>query len=225
MNFQAKKMSKLDLVTFLVVAMLVSFDRPVAAGCYHLVKQYYECAYAIMDSFSDPNFVGGFYQSYKESASSYNNDKLDDGFFKQLGLLNMSFDEAMNFFKSIYDEITDCSTEFCKCVNSVSTVYGSSEYDVFFQNVIVFQQVKSIVANFIDAYRPYLLPSELIFHEWSELDTDQQVLPTLNEFCIRNEFTANRLRFYNLTESCLIKNQSVRRLKTPINSIKYVNNS
>lgn len=195
-----------------------------AYECYNLIEKFYECSYSSLSKNSNDSSLKETTQNEEFkiqafdlnvlSPSSSATTTLNDSFYKEFGLLNMSFDESMELFKSIYDELEDCETDLCKCVTSSSSssyVIGGDVYSVFFRDEALLQQIKGIISAFIEAYKASLRPTNVLVNECiAALDDDTQlVLPTLCEFCVINDYSKDRLKFYNSIDKCFMENRSV----------------
>lgn len=183
----AKKIS----IVLIIIAAFLLFGQVENSG-FQLVKQYYECKNLVMI----PNNFSYTHKHYYPDPNVPNN-RLNDTFYQRIGLQNMTFDQAMSLFRTIFMEIRSCPRQtpfLCNCVNSLFS--GTTvDQSVLFRNETVFAQVKLIVNTFITKFRPFLVSSQNGFlSDWFFHGHD---LPTLIQFFFNYDYTTTRLLFYN----------------------------
>lgn len=188
---------KFLFISVYLILSLVAFDQ-INANCNDLIQQYYECKYLHM-SIQNNTWGELDYRPVK----SIRNNKLDDKFYRRHGLAKMDFDDGMHLFKKIYDETENCHTKFCKCV-SFKHIDNYNNFSILFRNETNFPQVKKIVEGFIRKFKSKLLPYDKVpvpvmyDGPWGP----EKNFPTIQKFCYRNDFSWERLMYYNYSASC-----------------------
>lgn len=130
------------------------------------------------------------------------NNILSDAYYRKLGYANMTFDQAYDEIKRVYDETAgeSCSSdEFCACANSYQ-IYkdedlANEDYRVMFSNETILAQAKKIVSEFMEKYKDYIL-SEKEYTQYCER-YDFSLPPTLIAFFLKYDFTFKRLYAYD----------------------------
>lgn len=132
-----------------------------------------------------------------------NMDKeLSDKFFENLVSKEMNFDKAMDLFRTIYTETYNCTSDFCRCAR-VKVNDKKGNYSIFFRQKDLFPHVKIIIESFNKMFRPIRLSHDSInvlfvsYHQPNTLRFLQG-----GEFCIRHDYSANRLDFYKYEFTC-----------------------
>lgn len=184
-----------------ILLTMLALITQVELRCYDLVKQYYECQNLTMTKMNYSMNQVYYYPNY-----SIPNNKLNDSFYQRLGLENMTFNRAMDLFRLIHTRTNNCTTEFCNCVSFHHIDTSNSYFSIYFRNETNFLQFRDIVASFINKFRNFMY----------SLNSTQLRLsysyehPTLSRFCMTNEYTTQRLRYYNYSlMSCVYRNYSV----------------
>lgn len=172
----------------LIVLLLITFHL-VDSQCFDLVNQYYQCRNLTMIKSRDR--LG---EIYLPDAKVPNNT-LSDSFYKSLGLDSMTFNQAINQFKSIYTEIVSCkNSTFCDCIGS----RYSKNYAQLFTNDTILNQARPILSSFVTKNQASLLDFSILQNMFS----DGIRLPTLAKFCVNYEFAGSRLTFYKNLFKC-----------------------
>lgn len=160
---------------------------------YDLVRQYGWCKNLTMILYNS-TYTPPFYMP----DPNVPNNILNDTYFQKMNLSSMSFYDAMNFFRRIYLETNNCSSRFCNCV-SWDVIDAHGAYSVVFRNDTNFHQVVSLVELFLEKLKPKLLPYSVLQYSYPFYDSPN--LTTLVQFSIKNDYSSNRMAFYNTT-SC-----------------------
>ena len=130
--------------TFLILLAVLTITTRVKSECFELVQQYYECKNLVM---IDPNPINEYKIPRKAYIpdSSIPNNQLKDTFYQSLNLTNMTMNQAMDLFLTIYTEIYNCSSAFCNCTKTGIIIdYMNGEYNrysLYFLNETTFDQV------------------------------------------------------------------------------------
>ena len=91
------------------------------------------------------------------------NNTLNDAYYRNIGLANMTFNETYAMVARIYDAIgRKCRGPNCICYNSY-IFHSYDDHSVMFLNVTILEQAKRIVWAFIEKFRGNLYNQQLIF--------------------------------------------------------------
>ena len=185
----------IKLAIFIALA-IIFINKQVDCQCANLIQQYYQCKHLKMTNSTDPSYLTyGVGPAYVPDASIRNNT-LNDTFYQNLNLGQMTFDQAMQLFWNIYNETNNCNSKFCDCV-SKGLIDQTTGGTVAFRNATIYPQMKSILLSFINNNKPYMFSySQYYFYA-------TQNLSTLNRFCMNYDYSRNRLAYYSNTQSCL----------------------
>jgi len=192
-----KKMKMKTLMIIIVVTTLFTIAQ-VKSECFELVQQYYECKNLIMRNINNPD---SFPEKPYEPNPFYPNNKLNNTFYKNLNLDKMSFDQAMEFFRAIYnDTFNNSTTDFYKCVSTGiinEYKYGNgNSFSTFFLNETNFKQMKTILSEFIIKFESNLLPYSSLKDFFASKSHGGQYLPSLAQFCMKFDYTDDRFNYY-----------------------------
>lgn len=174
------------MITFVLLLSLSTLNLVENSGIYTLM-QYFECQNLKMIPNSQQVYVPN---------PNISNNTLNDNFYKtKLGLLNMTFDQAMGLMRRIYNETNqNRSSEFSRCTR---TRYANSNIDfsgLFVRNETIFLQTKRIVLDFINKFKGLYDNNS---KERAANYIRRSDMPTLVEFFIRNEFSLPRIDLFN----------------------------
>ena len=188
----------IKLVIFITFLAIFS-DSRVDCQCANLVQQYYQCKYLKMTNNTDFLYVlYGYGPAYVPDASIPNNT-LNDTFYQNLNLGQMTFDQAMQLFWNIYNETNNCNSAFCDCViKGILDQATATPAKINFNNATIYPQMKSILQAFLNKYKPFLSP----YSQLTSYFSATQNFPTLNQFCVNYDYSKMRLLYYSNTRSC-----------------------
>lgn len=160
---------------------------------YELIKQNEECRLLKMIK-DDDNIY------FPDDEKLHNT--LDDKHYQKLNLKTKTFDEAMNFYRSMLANLTTgCKSKQCECTRSLFVEQDLSTYNVLFSSETNFSQTKRIVSSFLNKYKSDQLSTKIIIeNEFKE--EKEYILPTLMGFFVNFDFTINRVSFYNESVKC-----------------------
>ena len=198
-------MTKSNYLGLVLVSLSLLLVTEINCQCYDLIDQYYSCKnlkmvhttcsfYDTAVPYSSDNNNTGSNCIYEPDTSIPNN-KLTDSFYRKKKLDKMSFNEAMNLFKKIYDEIDGCDTEFCECVQKRS--FYPVPYDIYFRDDDTFKDVKKIIKAYNEKYQSRMLPYEEIKYNFPQGGSK-----ILQKFCAKYDFTNIRLYTYKDVTKC-----------------------
>lgn len=203
---------------FILLVTLASINE-IKSECFELLQQYYECKHLVMinpNNDSNSNFPPSTYIPNP----SIPNNQLNDTFFQSLNLAAMNFDQAMNLFRSIYNETFSCSSEFCKCVTTgLIDQYTHGKYNrfsLFFRNQTNFEQMKIILLAFLVENQPRLLSNDVLESYFALFTHGNQSLPTLVQFCKLYDYTDDRFYYYDSYSYDCVKDDIVTRFYNQI---------
>ena len=194
----------------------------VKSECFELIQQYYECKNLVMidpnnvtyppspfifDASNKPN------ENYKYPPKTYipnpsiPNNKLSDTFYQNLNLNQMTIDQAMDLFRSIYNEIYNCNSAFCKCTKTgIIMDYMNGEYNqysLYFLNETTLNQIKIILSEFNSKFKPNMKSYSSLQTFFQSKIHSNQTLPTLAQFCMKYDYTDERFLYYSGSIDCL----------------------
>ena len=188
--------------TFLILLAVLTITTKVKSECFELVQQYYECKNLVM---IDPNPKN----EYKFPRKAYipdpsiPNNQLNDTFYQTLNLTQMTMDQAMGLFRTIYNEIYDCNSSFCYCTKSVFGIYYQyNQYSPYFLNETTFEQVKIILSEFNIKFQSNMKSYSSLQTFFDSKTHSNQTLPTLAQFCMNYEYTDERFIYYSNSIDC-----------------------
>lgn len=184
--------SKKFILSLTLLAICLGIATQVRSECLQLTRQYFECKNLKMVK-SALTHKCHYYRPDK----SQPNNTLDDSFYQTLGLSDMNFNEAMDMIRGIYQENENCSNpEFCDCVNKRlnGPTFWKQNNSILFLNDTNYQDSLNIVSQFIERYSADIKSDEKIEQIYVRPKNN---LPTLNKFCMANEYTFYRACFYN----------------------------
>ena len=193
----------------------------VKSECFELIQQYCECKNLVM---IDPNNAPKYPNDYKKTGFNFLNEEynyqpktyipdptiennlLNDAFYQSLNLNQMTIDQAMNLFRTIYNEIYNCNSTFCNCVKTgIIMDYMSGEYNrysLYFLNETTFEQVKIILFEFNNKFQSDMLNYSSLQTFFDSKTHSNQTLPTLAQFCMKYDYTNERFLYYNGSKDC-----------------------
>lgn len=128
------------------------------------------------------------------------NNKLNDSYFEQQGLANMTLDDSFDLVKRIYDQLDKCDTRFCQCTKSYPFIdlnYFPNDYSAMFRHPSFLSQAKSIVTTFIEKYKSGVLQPNALAKYSS--DFILSFGPTLTKFLVNNDYSIQRLYVYTFS--------------------------
>ena len=183
------------ILLLLTVSLLFVFGpKPnrVNGQCYDLIHQYSQCKHLKMSK-SNYSVYSYTFERFTPVSNTSNNE-LTDRYYRKLK--GMSFEKAMNLFRKIYTETENCSSEFCQCVSlGVIDLYG--KYSMYFRNESIFRHVVKIIGAFHKKFEPKLLSYNDLKYSLEFDPYSSQNLSSLAQFCIKYDYSKNRLRYYN----------------------------
>jgi hypothetical protein len=185
--------------TFLILLAVLTITTRVKSECFELVQQYYECKNLVM---IDPNPKN----EYKIPRKAYipdpsiPNNQLNDTFYQTLNLTQMTIDQAMGLFRTIYNETYNCISAFCNCTKSEFGEYF--QYRLYFLNETTFDQVKIILSEFNTKFQSNMKSYSLLQTFFDSKTHSNQTLPTLAQFCMNYEYTDERFLYYSNSTDC-----------------------
>ena len=207
--------------TFLIVLAVVTIITEVKSECFELVQQYYECKNLVMidpnnvtyppspfvfDASNKPN------DNYKYPPKTYipnpsiPNNKLSDTFYKNLNLNQMTMDQAMNLFRTIYTEMNNCSSAFCNCTKTgIIMDYMNGEYNrysLYILNDTTLDQAKIIMSEFNSKFQSKMKSYSSLQTFFNSKTHSNQTLPTLAQFCMKYDYTDERFLYYSGSTDC-----------------------
>lgn len=185
-------MIKIGKFLTILIVMIVRINRT-SNSSITLIKQYYECKNLKM--IKQESHHGIIYLPDPSVAKN----RLDDSFYERLGFANMTFDEAMELVKKIYNESTNDPTkpdkdDFRTCVRSYARG-DRDDHSEMFRNETILEQAKHIVSLFIKKNKKYTLPEREIqrkFREWR-----MSFAPALIKFLVNNDYSLDRIDVYD----------------------------
>lgn len=163
--------------SFVLTILLALIKSQVNGDVSELIQKYYNCK-----------------NKYSENPLS----RIDDSFYKQLGIDKMNFDEGMSFIRKIYTDTENCETKFCICVNEY--IDQNEKYNIFFRNESIFAGVKSIISAFNNKYNNKNYLKSLKISQTNVKDGNKY--PTIVRFLIKYDYTSEKNRFYNNLPDC-----------------------
>jgi hypothetical protein len=203
------------------ILALLNIITKVKSECFELVQQYYECKNLVM---IDPNNV-----TYPESPFVFDdsnkpiddnnyppktyipdatkpNNQLNDAFYQSLNLNQMTIDQAMFLFRTIYNETYDCSSAFCNCTKTgIIMDYMNGEYNrysLYFLNETTLDQVKIILSEFNTKFQSNMKSYSSLQTLFDSKTHSNQSLPTLAQFCMKYDYTDERFLYYSNSTDC-----------------------
>ena len=185
--------------TIIILLAVLTIIREVKSECFELVQQYYECKNLVM---IDPNPKN----EYKVPRKAYipdpsiANNQLNDTFYQSQNLAQMTIDQAMGLFRTIYNETYNCKSAFCNCTKSVFGIYY--QYSPYFLNETTFEQVKIILFDFNTRFQSNMRNYSSLQAFFDSKTHSNQTLPTLAQFCMNYEYTDERFLYYNNSTDC-----------------------
>ena len=208
--------------TFIIILVLINIIAEVKSECFELVQQYYECKNLVMidpnnvtyppspfvfDFSNKPNsYYNNHSKTYKPDPSIANN-QLNDAFYQSLNLTQMTMDQAMSLFRTIYTEIYDCNSAFCDCVKTgIIMDYMNGEYNqysLYFLNEATLEQMKIILSEFNTKFQSNMKSYSSLQTFFDSKTHSNQTLPTLAQFCMKYDYTDERFLYYSGSTDCL----------------------
>ena len=189
-----------SVIIILVIA--VASIGQVKSECFELVQQYYECKNLIMRNLTYDTFPPVPY----DPIPWVPNNTLNDTFYQNLNLGQMTLDQAMELFRTIYNETYNCTSYFCKCVTTgIVDQYKFGRYNrfsLFFRNQTNFDQVKIVLSEFIAKFQANLSSYDALQSFFASKAHRNQNLTTLAQFCMKYDYTDERLLYYNDSFNC-----------------------
>ena len=140
-----------------------------------------------------------FIRRYNQCKTNMDKE-LSDKFFENLVSEEMNFDKAMDLFRTIYTETYNCTSDFCRCAK-VKINDKKGNYSVFFRQKDLFPHVKNIIESFIKKFKPILLPYDKVMFI-SIRQANALRFHQGKEFCIKYDYSKNRLDFYKYKFTC-----------------------
>ena len=185
--------------TFIIILAVLTIIRGAKSECFELVQQYYECKNLVM---IDPNPINVYKVPRKAYIpdSSIPNNQLNDTFYQTLNLTQMTMDQAMGLFRTIYNETYNCISAFCNCTKSEFEEYYL--YRLFFLNETTLDQVKIILSEFNTKFQSKMKSYSSLQTFFDSKTHSNQTLPTLAQFCMNYEYTDERFLYYNNSTDC-----------------------
>jgi hypothetical protein len=202
--------------TFVIILAVLTITTGVKSECFELVQQYYECKNLVM---IDPNINISTYppdmfdasnkpnENYKYPPKTYipnpsiSNNQLSDTFYQSLNLTNMTMEQAMDLFRTIYTEVNNCSSAFCNCTKTgIIMDYMNGEYNrysLYFLNETTFDQVKIILTEFNTRFKSDMKNYSSLQTFFDLKNHSNQTLPTLAQFCMKYDYTDERFIYYD----------------------------
>ena len=218
--------------TFLILLAVLTIIREVKSECFELVQQYYECKNLVM---IDPNTVPKYPNNYIEDPNNLPNDnynyppktyipnpsiannQLNDAFYQSLNLNQMTIDQAMFLFRTIYNETYDCNSAFCNCTKTgIIMDYMNGEYNrysLYFLNETTLDQVKIILSEFNTKFQSNMKSYSSLQTFFNSKTHSNQTLPTLAQFCMKYDYSDERFLYYSNSTDC-ISDDTVRLIYT-----------
>jgi hypothetical protein len=200
---------------------VLNIIREVKSECFELVQQYYECKNLVM---IDPNTVPKYpnnyipdpnnlpYDSYNYPPKTYirdatkPNNQLNDAFYQSLNLNQMTMDQAMVLFRTIYNETYNCKSAFCICTKTgiiMDYINGEyNRYNLYFLNKTTMEQMKIILSEFNTKFQSSMLNYSSLQTFFDSKTHSNQTLPTLAQFCMNYEYTDERFLYYSNSTDC-----------------------
>lgn len=172
-------------VVLLVLGAICASSPLVNADCSSLINQYYSCRHLKMITFNTTDEYGipgvKYFRDY-----TVENNTLDEEFFSK-ELDNMDMDEAMKLFKTIFDTIENCTSEFCQCIAS-GIPDKRFRYGKIFADPTKVEQVKTIIQNFNNKFEI----------------TSREPTNSLEKFCLLYSFGMEKLELIPGGFDCLV---------------------
>lgn len=177
--------------TVLVIAIGILMLAPnvVKSDGFHLIHQYYECKYLTMYLY---NFSNHYF--YLRNASIPNNS-LADTFYQQLGLLSMTFDQAMTFVRKIYtDTKSSSNTYLANCTRFGVGGEALNYYNAYFATDTNFAKFKKIHSAFNLKFNNQAYMKSL--NDSFQNNYLASFYPTLLQFIMKYDFTYGKIDYY-----------------------------
>lgn len=182
-------------ITVSLLSVLGPKSNQVNSQCYDLIHQYSQCKHLKMSK-SNYSVYSYTFERFTPVGNASNNEITDRYYRKLTSPKKMSFEKAMNLFRKIYTETENCSNEFCQCVSlGVIDLYG--KYSLYFRNESIFRHVVKIIGAFHKKFEPELLSYNDLKYSLEFDPYSSQNLSSLAQFCIKYDYSKNRLRYYN----------------------------
>lgn len=179
----------------------------ISPQCLFLLNDYYSCRYLNFEFGENLKDIEMY--SMKKNTRSYTPwnhteikfaGNLTNQFYTDiLGPKNTS-SAAMDLFHSLYTELSNCSTDFCRC--SKNRAYAFDRYAFYFMNDAYFNYTKELFTNVTSTLTLRSVKDMLTDFAMSAPPRFMDFEPSLVDFCVRYDYSHLMITSYNETAQC-----------------------
>lgn len=179
------------LISVLSVTQIHAITR-----CSDFIQKYYTCKF-LHNSSSISN-------NYYMSSTNQNKPTLSNSFYKWILKPVRTFKQAMDFFRSINSELSNCTNlDWCQCARNYSVSQPRELYDPFYffqpfiDNSTFYPQIVKLIKT-IKQENAFVNDSDILLTHYRQSINS----PVLSQFCLRNDFNPEFVDLYEETRRC-----------------------